>query len=161
MDTMDGMDGMDRVDNGVRRPGLWYIVPMLRIIRVIALVSLPFLLLAGCNRAQAAQGPRAVEAAELLGQIRSGEAPLIVDVRTPGEFATGHVPGAVNIPYDQMPARVAEIAAHKDGPVVLYCRTGRRSGIAAEVLSERGFKDLGLLRGDMPGWIRAGHPVER
>src|SRR5512136_1446190 len=53
----------------------------------------------------------------------------VVDVRTPEEYASGHVPGAINIPYDQLPRRAAEI-----GPpttkVVLYCRSGRRSGVA-------------------------------
>jgi phage shock protein E len=65
----------------------------------------------------------------------------VVDVRTPQEFASGHVPGAVNIPYDEIARRASEI-----GPpstlVVLYCRSGRRSGIAAEALRRAGYEKL-------------------
>jgi rhodanese-related sulfurtransferase len=65
----------------------------------------------------------------------------IVDVRTPAEFAAGHVPGAVNIPYDEMAARHAEIGP-PSAPVLLYCRTGNRSAIAAGTLRERGFSTI-------------------
>jgi rhodanese-related sulfurtransferase len=62
----------------------------------------------------------------------------VVDVRSAGEFESGHVPGAINIPYDQMAARAAELGA-KGKPVLLYCRSGRRSGIAAAELAKQGF----------------------
>jgi len=65
----------------------------------------------------------------------------VVDVRTPAEFAAGHVPGAVNIPFDQMPARAAELGAPST-PVLVYCRSGRRSGVAAQTLKEKGFTRL-------------------
>jgi phage shock protein E len=64
---------------------------------------------------------------------------VYVDVRTAEEFNSGHVSGAVNIPHDQMQARWTELAAYKDTPVVLYCRSGRRSGLALEVLRKQGF----------------------
>ena len=125
----------------------------------VALLSL-VLSFTACQRAQAAPKAEPVEAAALLAQINAGTAPLVIDVRTADEYAAGHVPGAVNIPYDQMPVRAAEIAVHKDKEVVLYCRSGRRSGIAAETLAAEGFTGLRLLVGDMPGWERAGYPVE-
>jgi phage shock protein E len=65
----------------------------------------------------------------------------VVDVRTPEEFAQGHVPGAVNIPYDEIPERAKEIGAPSK-PVLLYCHSGRRSGMAVEALRERGFTQL-------------------
>jgi phage shock protein E len=117
--------------------------------------------LVACNGARAAQAPVTVEASVLRGQLAANTAPLIVDVRTADEYAAGHVPGAINIPYDQMEERVDEIIAHKDQDIVLYCRSGRRSGIAAKTLEAKGFTKLGLLEGDMPGWERAGYPVER
>lgn len=64
---------------------------------------------------------------------------VYVDVRTPGEYAEGHVAGAILIPHDQIEARWQELAEHKDTPIVLYCRTGRRSGLALDVLKEKGF----------------------
>ena len=65
----------------------------------------------------------------------------VVDVRTPQEFASGHVPGAINIPFDEIGRRASEIGPAST-PVVLYCRTGRRSGIAAEALQKAGFSKL-------------------
>ena len=91
-------------------------------------------------------------------QAQKSTAPFVLDVRTPEEFATGHVPGAVNIPYDQVASRLVEIPKDKD--VVLYCRSGRRAGIAAAELEKAGYKDLQLMQGDMPAWEKAGLPVE-
>ena len=91
-------------------------------------------------------------------QVKKDPSLLVIDVRSAEEYAAGHVPGAVNIPHDQVPSRLAEIP--KDKEVVLYCRSGRRSGLAAETLEANGYKDLRLLQGDMPGWEKAGLPVE-
>jgi rhodanese-related sulfurtransferase len=71
----------------------------------------------------------------------------LVDVRTPGEFAAGHLPGAINIPLQQLDDRLAELRP-KDSPVVLYCRSGNRSGSAARTLKSAGFGrvyDLGSM----------------
>ncbi|HET7755054.1 MAG TPA: rhodanese-like domain-containing protein [Anaeromyxobacteraceae bacterium] len=66
---------------------------------------------------------------------------VVVDVRTPQEFAGGHVPGAKNIPYDEIRARAGEIGG-PDTPVLLYCKSGRRSAIAASALKDLGYKKL-------------------
>lgn len=65
----------------------------------------------------------------------------VVDVRTPAEFETGHVPGAVNIPVDQVAARAGELGPAST-PLLLYCRSGRRSGAAVQALREKGFTRL-------------------
>lgn len=67
----------------------------------------------------------------------------IVDVRTPEEFASGHVEGAVNIPYDQIAQGISTIKGLKKGsPVLVYCRSGRRSAIARASLEQQGFKQV-------------------
>lgn len=91
-------------------------------------------------------------------QAQKSAALYVLDVRSPEEFASGHVPGAVNIPYDQVASRLAEIP--KDKELVLYCRSGRRAGLAAAELEKAGYEDLKLMQGDMPGWEKAGLPVE-
>lgn len=73
----------------------------------------------------------------------------VVDVRTPAEFAAGHVPGAVNIPHDQVAARHAEVGPPST-PVLLYCRSGRRTAIAAQALREKGFSSIY----DMQSYVR-------
>lgn len=92
---------------------------------------------------------------------RLGDADVVVlDVRTAAEFEAGHVPGAHNVPHDQVKQRLGELAAWKDRDVVLYCRSGRRSGLAAQVLREAGFERLRQLEGDYPAWEASKLPVE-
>ena len=86
-------------------------------------------------------------------------APVLLDVRTPEEFAAGHLPGAKNIPYDQIPSRIRELKSVQDSEIVVYCRTGRRAGIAIDILSGAGFRKLGHLDGDYEAWSAAGRPV--
>jgi rhodanese-related sulfurtransferase len=86
---------------------------------------------------------------------------VILDVRTPEEFAAGHVPGARNIPHDQLPNRIAEITGSKDEDVVVYCRTGRRAAIAEETLSSNGFKRLLHLDGDIIKWQEEKRALEK
>jgi len=86
------------------------------------------------------------------------QALFVLDVRTPDEYAAGYVPGAVNIPHDQLASRLAEVP--KDREVVVYCRSGRRSEIAGQVLAEHGYTKLEHLQGDMIGWQEAKRPVE-
>jgi rhodanese-related sulfurtransferase len=102
---------------------------------------------------------RPVSQDELLDRQKSAtQAPYVLDVRTPEEYVAGHVPGAVNIPYDRLASRIAEVPRDRD--VVLYCRTGRRAGIAAEVLAAGGYTRLEHLTGDIVAWTAQGLPLE-
>ena len=93
--------------------------------------------------------------AELRAQAAADATSLVIlDVRTPGEFAADHIPGAINIPHDQVPARLAEFKAWKDKTIVAYCRSGRRVGLALQALHDAGFTKLAHLTGDMPGWSK-------
>ncbi|MBW2387045.1 MAG: rhodanese-like domain-containing protein [Deltaproteobacteria bacterium] len=85
---------------------------------------------------------------------------LILDVRTAAEFASGHVPGAVNIPHDQLAARLSEVESFRSAPVVVYCKSGRRAGMATSVLADAGFSKLHHLTGDMNAWSQQGLPTE-
>ncbi len=71
----------------------------------------------------------------------------LVDVRTPDEFTAGHIPGAVNIPLQELEHRMRELEP-KEQPVVVYCRSGSRSGSAARLLESAGYRavfDLGPI----------------
>ena len=74
----------------------------------------------------------------------------LVDVRQPDEVATGTLPGAVNIPLDVLPERIGELDPAQR--VVVLCRSGGRSTIAAELLTASGFADVVNLAGGMLGW---------
>jgi phage shock protein E len=81
---------------------------------------------------------------------RVAEGARLVDVRTPGEFDAGHLPGAVNIPLSDLERRMRELEP-KDAPIVLYCRSGSRSASAASVLKSAGYSDVRNL-GAMSRW---------
>lgn len=78
-----------------------------------------------------------------------GEALIIADVRTPGEFAQGHIPGAVNVPIDTLPAAAAKAFPDKNATVLIYCRSGSRSRIATQMLVAEGYTGLYDLGGIM------------
>lgn len=99
--------------------------------------------------------------ADLLARIEKQDDSLVVlDVRTPEEFAAGHVPGARNISHDELAARLDELTGARDKDVVLYCRSGRRSTLAEETLREAGFTRLRHLEGDFQAWQAEQQPVE-
>jgi rhodanese-related sulfurtransferase len=108
---------------------------------------------------QATDTTTQISADDLLDRLARGEALLLVDVRSEEEFADGHVPGAINIPYGDVAARLDEIVAHGEVEVVLYCRSGRRASIAADTLRDNGVDRLLHLSGDMRGWQARQLPV--
>ena len=67
---------------------------------------------------------------------------VLLDVRNEEEFAEGHIPGAVVIPYDEIEERAEEEIPEKDVPLFVYCRSGRRSKIAAESLVSLGYSEI-------------------
>ena len=86
-----------------------------------------------------------VSSAEARQLVQAGA--RLVDVRTPGEFSAGHIPGAINIPVQQLETRMSELQP-KDAAVVVYCRSGHRSGNATRMLKSAGFtavRDLGSM----------------
>ena len=86
---------------------------------------------------------------------------FLLDVRNPLEFDTGRVPGALNIPHDQVATRLAELEAARDLPVVVYCERGGRANKATAVLVDAGFEDVRHMEGDMSGWRAAKLPMEK
>jgi rhodanese-related sulfurtransferase len=100
-----------------------------------------------------------ISAAELHAQRESGAAPVVIDVRTPEEYASGHVPGAVNIPFDQVAQRIAEVEAPHG--VALYCMVGPRARKGESALLAAGYGSVFHLEGGLAAWQAAGLPVER
>lgn len=86
---------------------------------------------------------------------------LILDVRSPEEYAEGHVPGAINIAHTALASRIDEINAYSDKPVVVYCRSGFRAGKAGDILQQANFKDVRHLDGDIMAWKDAGYEMQK
>ncbi|OFI32833.1 hypothetical protein BFC17_06165 [Alteromonas lipolytica] len=83
---------------------------------------------------------------------------LIIDVRSATEYAEGHVPGAINIPFDKLDAHLATLGSISQ-PMLVYCRSGRRAGIALQSLAQLGYTSLSHLDGDMLQWQASQLPV--
>ena len=86
---------------------------------------------------------------------------VIVDVRTPEEFQQGHVPNAINVPLSKIIKDTAVLMSLKGKPIVLYCRSGYRTGKAVKALQKDGYQNLQHLEGDMQGWMKAGLTIEK
>lgn len=92
----------------------------------------------------------------LYHRITEGSQPLmLIDVRTPLEFADTHIKGAVNIPAPELRTRYKEL--HHDKPAYLICSTGNRSSLAASILRQHDFKEVYNVAGGMTGYSAAGH----
>ena len=82
----------------------------------------------------------------------------VIDSRTPGEFAGGHVPGAINIPHMSTVSRKGELATDKE--LVFICQMGQRSALACEFAAALGFDKLYNVEGGTEAWLKAGYAVE-
>lgn len=103
-----------------------------------------------------------IDQASLLKRIEKQDTSMVIlDVRTPEEFAAGHVPGAINIPYTHLPSRISEVADAADKDIIVYCAVGVRAEMGAERLRENGFTRLLHLDGDMKAWEAQQRPVEK
>jgi rhodanese-related sulfurtransferase len=105
--------------------------------------------------------PASVDAAALRDQLATGRGPRILDVRTPGEFETAHIPGAYNVPLDLLREHRTELRAHLDDQVVLVCRSGARATQAGQTLAEVGLPNVKILDGGMLAWQHTDAPVNR
>jgi rhodanese-related sulfurtransferase len=104
--------------------------------------------------------PPAIEGPELAQLQREGRDVRLIDVRSPAEYASVHIPGSYNVPLDQLGEHRAELRA-LDAPIVLICRSGNRARQAEALLKEVDTSRLHILDGGVAAWERAGLPVNR
>ncbi|NES31274.1 DUF2892 domain-containing protein [Micromonospora terminaliae] len=106
-------------------------------------------------------GPATLDASTLRELIDSGRAPRLLDVRTPAEFETVHIPGAYNVPLDLLKEHREELRNHLDEDVVLICRSGARATQAERALAGAGLPNLKVLNGGMLAWQAADAPTKQ
>jgi len=95
-----------------------------------------------------------------LYQRREGDEPLrVVDVRRPGEYANGHVPGAINLTLSNLEKEFSGLEP-KD-PIAVICASGYRSSAATSILERHGFTEVYNIVGGTNGWVSAGLPIEK
>jgi len=104
---------------------------------------------------------------DLGKRLAAGDVPLLLDVREPAEFAALRIPGSINVPrgvleqscewdYDET---VPELVAGREREIVVICRSGKRSALAADVMREMGFADVASLKLGVRGWNDAELPL--
>ena len=106
------------------------------------------------------KAPSRIEPAALAARLEWDAALLILDVRGPDEFTgpLGHIREATNIPLNELPAHLPDLV-RENWPVVVVCKTDRRSSMAAHQLQEAGMSDISVLRGGMEQWRVLGLPA--
>ncbi|WP_432137013.1 MULTISPECIES: rhodanese-like domain-containing protein [unclassified Streptomyces] len=105
--------------------------------------------------------PPRLDPATLRTLHEQGSGPRLLDVRTPGEFRTAHIPGSYNVPLDTLREHRDEIRHHLDEEVVLICRSGARAARAERALAEAGLPNLRILDGGVMAWEAAGGALTR
>ena len=124
---------------------------------VVALVSGGMLLWPLVRRTTGGPWVNTTQATQLINRDDA----LVIDVRDPAEYATGHVLGAKNLPLARLDTPAGELAKRKDRPVIIYCDGGERSGKATAVLKKQGYTRVANLSGGIAAWQQAGLPVEK
>jgi rhodanese-related sulfurtransferase len=109
---------------------------------------------------------KTIDMATLKSALDKSELGLIVDVREPGEYADGHIPGAINIPRGQIEFRIWQHVGFPDSTnmskkMTLYCSSGGRCVLAAKSLQDLGFSDVTAADMAIEDWITAGYPLVR
>jgi phage shock protein E len=129
---------------------------------VIALLTYFTYFTYGINAASAQPAPPveapSIEPVELNARRAAGTAPVVIDVRTEGEFEAGHIPGALNIPFDEVAERISEVDAPNG--VALYCMMGPRARKGELALLGSGYTSVLHIEGGLAAWKGAGLPVE-
>ena len=98
---------------------------------------------------------------ELKDKIFNREEVVLLDVRTKEEYEQGHLENSILVPYDELEKRHKELNIDTDLMVVIYCRSGRRSLIAASMLERLGYKNLFNVLGGIVEWEKNGYPVSK
>jgi len=139
-------------------------------LRVAVIGLLCFQLFACSTLSLSASASEQITVTALATEIEQGRAPLILDVRSPEEYAEGHIPGAVNIPFREVLSQLDTLRnlngefsdeSGEPGEVIVYCERGARANIAEQSLIDAGFTSTIQLTGHMSAWRDANLPVER
>ncbi len=94
-------------------------------------------------------------------QLMNSEDVVVVDVREPGETVGGKIAKAIQIPVGALAKRVGELEKHKNKTLLVYCKTGARSGTACKELGKQGFEKVYSLNGGMSAWQDAHLPISK
>jgi rhodanese-related sulfurtransferase len=127
------------------------------------ILAASLLLVAACAPAPQTAAPAGdfttISVGDLKARLDAGDQLLVLDVRTPEEYAQdGHIAGSTLIPLQELPQRMGEL--EKGQAIACFCRSGNRSRTACEQLAQAGFTNLVNVDGGIGAWTAAGYPLE-
>ena len=125
---------------------------------LIVIILLGSILLSGCALLGGKKEVIPISTEKVNEIIEKGKDYIILDVRTQEEYDSGHLKNSMLIPVDELEERISEVP--KDKPIIVYCRSGRRSAEAADILLKNGFSPVYDMQGGILEWIEKGYPVE-
>jgi rhodanese-related sulfurtransferase len=102
-----------------------------------------------------------VPAADVKAAIDKKEKAVFLDVRDPGEYSAGHLPGAINVSRGTLEFAVWSKIPDQSAKIYVYCKTAGRSALATKTLNDLGYQNAVLMDAQFEDWIKAGYPVER
>ena len=102
-----------------------------------------------------------VKAEEVKAAIDKKEKAVFLDVRDPGKFSAGHLPGAINVSRGTLEFNIWSKVSDQNAKIYVYCKTAGRSALACKALNDLGYKNAVLMDAQFEDWIKAGYPVER
>jgi phage shock protein E len=133
--------------------GIFYLVSAALIVLLFFNINL-----AGCKTQESKPASITnITAEEVVKMLSSGKDYFVLDVRSKEEFGSGHIEGAHLIPVSELENRLAELP--RDKPVIVYCRSGSRSTSAANILLDKGFKEIFNMTGGITDWQSKGFPT--
>ena len=107
-------------------------------------------------------GVELIDVHQLKQRIENPDEVLILlDVRTTGEYQSGHIEDSINIPHDQLLQNIDVLNQYRDQPIAVFCRSGRRAQLVINTLADNEFEQLVDIEGDMLAWKTSGFPVVR
>lgn len=136
----------------------------------LLLITIVTLSITGCNKTSSVNGegvtasnksiPHVIEQSAVLEILNKNDRSYqIIDVRTPQEYANGHLKTAINIPHEMIVNEPTILENYKDKNLVFYCRSGRRAGLAMSAFDFSNYKGVYHLDGDMAAWNAADLPT--
>ena len=111
--------------------------------------------------AKAKSAIKMVPATDVKAAIDKKEKAVFLDVRDPGEFTAGHLPGAINVSRGTLEYNIWSKVPDQNTKIYVYCKTSGRSAFATKTLNDLGYKNAVLMDAQFEDWIKAGYPVER
>lgn len=135
---------------------------MMNLLQLVSRAAAIMLVSASCALSAHAQSRATINNIDVAqSRTMQQQGALLLDVRELDEYADGHAPGSKLIPLGQLQSRVNEIGDFKRNPVVIICRSGRRSLQAASILGQLGFTAIYNVQGGMIAWEKAALPISR